>query len=165
MDGGSATYASVTVLGLGNTLLADDGAGIHVIRHLAQDRTTPPWLKPLDGGTLGFRLTGIVAGADHLLIVDAADLGEPPGTIRLLSETDIAAHLRLKLRRSAHEAGLADLLTLAKLEGFAPRRLALLAIQPRTIDWGEAPSEPVAAALPTARALALQTARAWRQAA
>jgi hydrogenase maturation protease len=165
MDGGSATYAGVTVLGLGNTLLADDGAGIHVIRQLAQDPTTPAWLKPLDGGTLGFRLTSLIAGADQLLIIDAADLGEPAGTIRLLSESEIAAHLRQTKRRSAHEAGLADLLTLAKLEGFAPRHLALLAIQPRTIDWGEAPSEPVAAALPAARALALRTAHNWRQAA
>ena len=42
----------VLVLGLGNTLLADDGVGVHVVRQLAGDPDTPPCLRTLDGGTL-----------------------------------------------------------------------------------------------------------------
>ena len=46
----------VLVLGLGNTLLGDDGVGVHVVRRLARNPDAPPGLRALDGGTLGFRL-------------------------------------------------------------------------------------------------------------
>ncbi|MEJ1975485.1 MAG: hypothetical protein WDN49_04780 [Acetobacteraceae bacterium] len=65
---------------------------------------------------------------------------------------------------SAHEAGLADLLTLAWLEGWAPMRLALLGIQPQRIDWGEQLSEPVAQSLPAACCAVVQTVLAWQAA-
>jgi hypothetical protein len=46
----------VLVIGLGNILLGDDGIGVHVVRRLVTNRDIPPGLRPLDGGTLGFRL-------------------------------------------------------------------------------------------------------------
>ncbi len=170
MDGAAATqprpYAPagnqpVLVLGLGNTLLADDGVGIHIIRSLAQDPMTPPCLLPVDGGTLGFRLLDQIARAQAVLIIDAAQLGAPAGTVRLLDRQQLALHVQRSGRLSAHEAGLADLLTLARLEGFAPRYLALLGIQPQTIDWGQTLSPQVARAAPLACQLAVQTALAW----
>lgn len=152
---------NVLVLGLGNTLLADDGVGVHVARQLGDDPVTPHWLQPLDGGTLGFRLLGALAKADAVLIVDAAQLGASPGTIRLMDRDELVQHVSCSGRSSAHEAGLADLLTLARLEGFAPKYLALLGIQPQTIDWGEALSPPVAKAVPAARQLAVSTGLGW----
>jgi hydrogenase maturation protease len=70
-------------------------------------------------------------------------------------------HVGQSGRISAHEAGLAGLLTLARLEGFTPRHLALLAIQPQTIDWGESLSPQVAVAASIACQLAVQTALGW----
>jgi hydrogenase maturation protease len=151
----------VLVLGLGNTLLADDGVGIHIIRSLAHDPMTPPSLLPVDGGTLGFRLLDQIARAEAVLIIDAAQLGAPAGTVRLLDRQQLALHVQRSGRLSAHEAGLADLLTLARLEGFAPRHLALLGIQPQTIDWGETLSPEVASAATIACQLAVQTALDW----
>lgn len=152
----------VLVLGLGNTLLSDDGVGVHVVRCLARDRHAPPGLHAVDGGTLGFRLLDHVTRSDAVLVVDAADFDEPGGTIRLLDQYALAGHIGRGGRRSAHEAGLVDLLTLARLEGWAPARLALLGIQPLLIDWGEQLSEPVAHALPTACRTAVQTVLAWQ---
>ncbi len=151
----------VLVLGLGNTLLADDGVGVHVARQLASDPATPAWLHPLDGGTLGFRLLDALAQADAVLIVDAAQLGASAGTIRIFDREELIAHVSGAERSSAHEAGLADLLTLARLEGFAPRYLALLGIQPQTLDWGEALSPAVAAASVAAATLAVRTCSGW----
>ena len=173
MDGATATrfqeprpYApvqnnTVLVLGLGNTLLADDGVGIHIIRSLALDPLTPACVRPVDGGTLGFRLLDQISRAQAVLIIDAAQLGAQAGTLRLLDRNDLALHVGKSGRISAHEAGLADLLTLARLEGFAPRHLALIAIQPQTIDWGETLSPQVAAAAASACPLAVQTALGW----
>lgn len=153
---------SVLVLGLGNTLLADDGVGVHVVRRLAADRDTPAGLHPLDGGTLGFRLTTVLTRWSAVILVDAAQLGAAAGTLRLMGGDALIGHVTRGGRTSAHEAGLVDLLTLARLEGWAPAHLALLGIQPHRIDWGEQLTEPVARALPAACRTVVQTALAWQ---
>jgi len=154
--------SNVLVLGLGNTLLADDGAGVHVIRRLAADPATPAWLHAVDGGTMGFRLASLLRAARDVLIIDAAELQAPPGTIRLLDAEAMAAQGR---RTSAHEAGLADLLSLARLENLTPRHLAVLAIQPELITWREQLSRPVEQAILPACAMVNATVTAWREAA
>jgi hydrogenase maturation protease len=151
----------VLVLGLGNTLLADDGVGVHVVRRLAADAALPAWVRAVDGGTMGFRLTAMLSGAGDVLIIDAADIGLAPGTIRMLDETTLDAHVANGKRTSAHEAGLADLLCLARLENFGPRHLAVLAIQPQVIDWRETLSDSVENAVAPACAMATTTIMDW----
>jgi len=152
----------VLVLGLGNTLLGDDGIGVHVVRQLASDQDTPPGLHAVDGGTLGFRLLATLTQAGAVVIVDAAEFGEPSGTVRLFDQHSLADRVSRGGRMSAHEAGLLDLLTLARLERWSPTRLALLGIQPDRIDWGEQLSEPVATALPLACRAVVQTVLSWQ---
>ncbi len=152
----------VLVIGLGNILLGDDGIGVHVVRQLAANPGKAPGLRPLDGGTLGFRLMDVFAHSDAILLVDAAELGEPPGAVRLLERDALNRHVRRAGRVSAHEAGLVDLLTLARLEGHSPSHLALLGIQPERIDWGETLSVPLSHALPVACQVAVDTVLRWR---
>jgi hydrogenase maturation protease len=153
------------VLGLGNTLLADDGVGVHVVRRLTADAATPPWVRAVDGGTAGFRLTSILGDAGDLLIIDAADFSAAPGAILLLDEGVLAEHVARAKKTSAHEAGLADLLGLMRMEEFSFRHLAVLAIQPRIIDWGERLSDEVAKAVAPACAMVKKTVMEWRGAA
>lgn len=153
---------SVLVLGLGNTLLADDGAGVHVVRRLAADPATPACLRPLDGGTLGFRLLDVLARSTDVILVDAGQFDAAAGTLRLIGSDALAGHVTRCGRTSAHEAGLIDLLTLARLDGWTPKRLALLCIQPNRVDWGEELSGPVARALPAACRTVVRTALAWQ---
>jgi hydrogenase maturation protease len=153
----------VLVLGLGNILLGDDGVGVHLVRRLASHPDAPAGLQPVDGGTLGFRLMELFARSNAMLLVDAAQLNAPPGTIRLLDHKALERHVRRDGRLSAHEAGLAAMLTLAKLEGCVPARLALLGIQPKTIDWSDTLSHPVAQALNVACRAAIGTVREWQR--
>jgi hydrogenase maturation protease len=152
----------VLVLGLGNTLLGDDGVGVHVVRHLANAPDTPPGLRPLDGGTLGFRLLAALMDSDAVIVVDAARLGDPAGTICLLDQLTLADHVGRGGRMSAHEAGLVDLLTLARIAGWAPTHLALVGIEPQRIDWGPWLSPPVAQSFPDACRTVVRTALAWQ---
>ena len=152
----------VLVLGLGNTLLADDGVGVHVVRQLAGDPDTPPCLRTLDGGTLGFRLMDALTRSESVILVDAAQLRAPAGTLRLLDGHALADHVSRGGRMSAHEAGLVDLLTLARLMGWIPTHLALLGIQPYRVGWSERLSEPVARAFPVACRTVVQTVLDWQ---
>jgi hydrogenase maturation protease len=155
----------VVVLGLGNMRLADDGVGVHVVRHLARDPETPPGLCPLSAGAFGFRLLSKLTKARAVLIVDAAELGAPPGTTCLLEREELALHVSRGGRIGAHESGLVDLLTMARLHRRAPRRLALLAVQPHSVDWSEDLSAPVAQSLQNVCKEVVRTVLAWQEAA
>jgi len=156
------SVGDVLVVGLGNLLLGDDGVGVHAVRRLATDRSAPAFLRPLDGGTLGFRLLDVVKRSDAALFIDAAELGQPPGTIRLLEGDALRACAGHGGRFSAHEAGLIDLLTLARMDGWTPTHIAVLGIQPYRIDWDAQLSETVAGALPAACRMAIDTVQRWR---
>jgi hydrogenase maturation protease len=137
------------VLGIGNTLLTDEGVGVHVLAHLA-DGPLPEDVELLDGGTLSFTLAGPIEEADALVVVDAANLKSSPGTLRVFEGGAMDAFLMGNRKSSVHEVGLTDLRAIAMLAGHWPERRALVAIQPQAVDWGETPTPAVAAAIPQA---------------
>jgi len=153
----------VLVLGLGNPHLADVGIGVHVVRHLARDPDSPPGLKALDAGAFGFRLLSKLTKAQAVLMVDAADIGAAPGETRLLEREELALHISRGGRIPAHESGLVGLLTLARTQGYQPKRLALLAVQPQSMEWGEDMSGPVSDSLPAVCAQVIRTVLAWQE--
>ena len=130
-----ASNRKYLVLGVGNTLLGDDGAGVHVAKVLESRADLSSRIKIIDGGTLGLSLLPEVEDAAGLIVIDAAELNEPPGTIRLYENEAMDRHLSGK-KTTVHEVAVADLLTAATLTGHAPQERALVAIQPESIDWG-----------------------------
>ncbi|GAA6203160.1 hydrogenase maturation protease [Aquicoccus sp. SU-CL01552] len=155
-----ANRQGALVLGLGNTLLGDDGVGVRVVEALRHVGETDD-LEIVDGGTMGFRLSALIADANTCIIVDAADLKEQPGTVNTLTPNDIEGWFAGGTRSTVHEAGLLDLLGLLRLEERLPERLAIVVIQPQDIDWGEELSPVVAAAIPAAIAAILDIKRQW----
>jgi hydrogenase maturation protease len=149
------------VLGFGNTLLGDDGAGVHLMTRLRMD-LGPDVAHFIDGGTMSFSLLPYVEMADSMLIMDAANLGRPPGTVLLLEGSAMDAFLQTTRRRSVHEVGLIDLLDMARLHGCLPEQRALLCVQPQCIDWSETLSPHVAAAVPEAVGQARAMLRRWK---
>lgn len=147
------------VLGIGNTLLSDEGVGIHAMRYL-KDHYELPGVRYLDGGTLSFALAGDVGGAARLLVIDAAEFHAAPGTVRVLEGSEVDAYL-VGGRRSVHEVGLADLFDIARLEGRLPRDYALIGIQPANLDWGDELDPPVRRAVPRAAAEAASLIGRW----
>ena len=148
------------VLGLGNTLLGDDGAGVHAARRVAELGGRRPGLEFLDGGTLGFTLLPALQDHDRLIVLDAARLDAAPGTVRYFESGAMDEFLG-RPRRSVHEVGLSDLLAMARLTGRLPARRALIGIQPEVVDWSDGPSKAVNAALDHAARLALELLDRW----
>lgn len=152
---------STLVLGIGNTLLADEGVGVHVIHALGETLGDDDHVTLLDGGTLSFTLAAAIEDADQLIVVDASELKAAPGTVRTFVADDMDAFLNGP-RRSVHEVGLMDLMTIARLADRLPERRALVGIQPALVDWGDTPTEAVAAAIPAACGEVAQLIEAWR---
>jgi hydrogenase maturation protease len=97
-----------------------------------------------------------------MLVIDAADLSGPPGTIGLFEGAAMDEFLKSSRRRTVHEVGLIDLLDMARLQDCLPSQRALLCIQPGRIDWSEALSTPVAQALPEAVRQAAALLQRWK---
>lgn len=153
----------ILVLGIGNTLLTDEGVGVHVIQFLAgRARDNDDELELLDGGTLSFTLAAPIAEAAGLIVVDAAQLHAEPGTVRVFEHDEMDRFLLGNRKSSVHEVGLADLMAVSRLTDCWPERRALVAIQPACVDWGECPSAAVAAAVPLACEHILDLATEWR---
>ena len=120
------------VLGLGNTLCGDDGAGVAAVSRLRDRFHAPPGVEVLDGGTLGLSLLPYLQRAKRAILVDAVRTSDPPGTLVRLEGGDVAhaaAH-----RLSPHQVGVADLLDGAALTGRAPDPIVLLGVVPASID-------------------------------
>jgi hydrogenase maturation protease len=149
------------VLGVGNTLLADEGAGVHAM-HFLKNHYPLPDTEFLDGGTLGFALADALAEATHLIIFDAAELDAEPGVVRVLEGADLEEFL-LSGSHSVHEVGFADLMDVMRMLDCMPDEYALIGIQPESVDWGDRPGETVSAAIPEAAARAAALISRWSE--
>lgn len=149
------------VLGIGNLLRCDDGAGIHALNRVRHRlHAVSPEAATLDAGSPGLHLLPDLEDYPHWIALDAARLGAPPGTVRLFEGAAVEEFLGLP-QRTSHEVGLADLLCAARLRGRFPSRLALIGVQPGSLDWADQPTPAVAAALDGIAGMVLAIARRW----
>jgi hydrogenase maturation protease len=150
------------ILGIGNTLLQDEGAGVHAIRMLADRTMQRDDIELMDGGTLSFSLACAIEDADQLIVIDAAQYDGEPGTTKVFIGDQMDAFIGGNRKLSVHEVSLIDLMMIARLADQLPRQRALIGIQPQTIEWGETPSPPVAGAIRLACDQALQLVTEWQ---
>jgi hydrogenase maturation protease len=141
--------STILVLGLGNSLLSDDGVGIHVVEALRGEFGRRPDISLRDGGTLGLVLLPEIEDAGAVILVDASEVGGAPGDVRVFEGEAMDRQLG-GTKRTAHEVAAADLLDAAALTGQRPERRALVAIQAASTEWGLSPTSPVASAIPAA---------------
>jgi hydrogenase maturation protease len=102
----SNSARTTLVLGLGNTLMGDEGVGVHVLREL-EKRVLPVSVTCLDGGTGGFVLLEPLQSADRIVMIDAAADGNPVGTI---TRTTPRFSSEYPPTLTAHDVGVKDLL-------------------------------------------------------
>lgn len=152
--------ANTLILGIGNSLLSDEGVGIHAVAYLERHHADEPGVTYLDGGTLSFTLAESIAEHPYLIVIDAARLGKPAGTVQTFIGDDMDRYLSGN-RESVHEVGLMDLFDIARLSETFPRQRALIGIQPEYLSWGEFPSPSVQPAVAAAAGLALELHRHW----
>ena len=151
---------SVLILGIGNTLLTDEGIGVHVVRQLQATYPSHQQVHLLDGGTLSFTLAEPIARASGLVVVDAARMDCPPGSVRVFCNDGMDSYLQ-NARLSVHEVGLTDLLDISRLSNSLPRQRCLVGIEPDCLDWGEAPSSALLPAIDEAILAILTILQRW----
>ena len=122
--------SDTVVIGVGNTILSDDGVGVHAARLLQGDPRVPAGVSILDGGTIGLELgLPYASDASRVLLLDAVNSGEAPGTLTRMTARDL---LDTSSGRSVHQLGVADLIAALALVSTSPRILLCSACSPRT---------------------------------
>lgn len=124
----------IMVIGVGNSIQMDDGAGIHTIRELAK-HDLPAEVELFDGGTLGIDLMPYIEGREKLIFIDSVKGGMDPGTIFKFEPDDLTYDDAPKT--SVHQIGLIESLQMISMIGKAPQKIVIYGIQPKIIDWGE----------------------------
>jgi hydrogenase maturation protease len=152
---------TVTVLGIGNVLWADEGFGVRCVEALQQGWVLPDDVQLVDGGTQGLYLIQHVQESDLLLIFDAVDYGLVPGELKVVDDDEVPHFMGAK-KMSLHQTGFQEVLMLAKLTERYPQRVRLIGCQPELIDdYGGSLTEVVRQAMAPALALGVQTLRDW----
>ncbi|MGA3044804.1 MAG: HyaD/HybD family hydrogenase maturation endopeptidase [Bryobacteraceae bacterium] len=153
-----ATSSDTVVVGVGNTILSDDGAGVHAARRLQDDPRVPQGVTILDGGTLGLELIPYVSDASRVLFLDAVNSGEAPGTLARMTGNEL---LGTSGGMSVHQLGVADLIAALALVSAKPQDIVVLGVQPANTDWGTSLSPDVEAALQGLVDAAVAQLRLW----
>ena len=151
--------AEVTILGVGNVILKDEGFGVRVAEYLDHHYTFPDSVQIVDGGTLGIELTQYVTGTNKLLVIDSINGGAEPGTVFRFHNDAIMEHFQDKL--SAHEVGIQDVLALLTVTGHKIPDVIVIGAQPFDVEAGVGLSEGMQALLPQIVEQALKDLSSW----
>ncbi len=145
----------ILVAGLGNSLLMDDGVGVHAAAELAREG--------LDGvvvaevGVAVLDALHLFEQAERILAIDAMQAGGTPGTIYQFGIDDVAEG---EIAASLHELSLRAALR------FIPQAhpaITILGVEPAVIDYGLDLSPQVATAMPLLLGHARRILADWRR--
>lgn len=136
----------VLVLGVGSTLCGDDGLGIQALEMLST-YPLPAWVELACVGLPGWELPLWLKGRRKTILVDALDMGLPPGSLRRFDIEEVKL-TSLENHLSLHETDLAGGLALAEALNTLPAELILLGVQPAQCLPGQELSPQVRKALP-----------------
>lgn len=153
---------SVVILGLGNTVLTDDGVGIYTARSIAS-QAKAEGIEVRTAELAGFALLDLLTGFDVAIVIDAVRLPDvAPGTVVPVDAATMPPSLHLI---AGHQVDLPTALALGREIGaHVPQKVTVIGIQIEDdVTFSEEPTAAVARAIPEAGALALTLARSARR--
>ena len=127
-----ASRSPVLVLGMGNILLEDEGLGIRALEVLQQRYQIPDGVELLDGGTTGMGLLDEISRREHLLVLDAVQTGDSPGTLVEMRNDEVPVYFGIRV--TPHQLGLSDVLATLELTGEQPSGVTVLGLVPESLE-------------------------------
>ncbi len=136
----------VKVIAVGNDLYGDDGVGTAVIEMLGQI----PEMKGIElvnGATDALGLIDHFEDTEHVILVDAAQMGEQPGTVKVFSKDEVKLKIKMD-HLTVHGISLAETFDIAKAIDKLPGKITIIGIEPKNIGISEKLSDVVAESIP-----------------
>ena len=132
----------VSVIGLGNVFLGDDGFGPLAIETFRCEYECPPSVEILDLGTPGLDLSPYLYDKELIIVVDTVHSDYAIGALSIYHEEDFLSQ-KAKLRITGHDPGLWDSLAHLRLAGHAPTELIILGVNPESCEFAERISQQI----------------------
>ena len=133
---------SITIVGVGNLLLGDEGVGLHIIDNLSQI-PIPSYVNIIDCGCDLLSLTSYLNKPQKIIVIDAIRAGGKPGEIYRFDYTELGT--TQAEMHSAHQVGAADALRLLTqiYPALANSEITVIGIEPKAIELSTNLSEEV----------------------
>jgi hydrogenase maturation protease len=126
---------AVIVIGLGNTLMSDEGVGVRVVHRLLDSAGEFPLVDFADAGTGGMSILHLIRGKDKAIFIDCARMGEEPGVIRKFTPKELKSTKALS-HQSLHEFDLIKVIDMAEQLGQCPAEIIIFGIEPQSVEPG-----------------------------
>lgn len=152
--GHNASPSKVTILGVGNELLSDEGVGVHVARRLMEVEL-PSHIEVIEGGTDGFGLINIITDTDRLIVVDSVKGGNAPGTLYRFDIDDVPSAPGM-FKTSVHQISILEVIDLSSLVGKRPHT-TIIGVEPARLTISLELSEVVKTKIPRIIELIFET--------
>ena len=136
------TSKRVSVVGIGNVLLGDDGFGPLVVEMFRCHYEYGSSVEVLDLGTPGLDIAPYLYDRDLVILIDAVHIDAAPGTLCVFPEEDLLNH-RAQPHLTGHDPGIQESLAHLRLAGHAPIELIVLGAEPQSCEFGEGISASV----------------------
>lgn len=130
----ASTSMRCVILGIGNTILSDEGVGVRAVELFQERYRLPENVVAIDGGTSGMEMIEDLSHLDFLLVLDTIMAGKPPGSIVRLAGSEVPSFFRRKL--SPHQIGLSDVLASLEFLEAEPKDIVVIGVQPVTLELG-----------------------------
>ena len=129
-------HKDIVVVGLGNLLMTDEGAGLHVIYELMAISERFGHIEFIELGSSPMSLVHVIAGRQKAILIDCAYMDQPAGTIRRFTPDDVISK-KEAADFSLHEGDLLGELALSRQLGEYPNEVIIFGIQPKSMLPGE----------------------------
>ena len=146
------------VLGIGNTILTDEAAGVCAVELLEQHYQMPDNVLVIDGGTSGMEMIEDLSDLDFLIVIDVVKTGAAPGTVVKIAGDEIPVFFRRKL--SPHQIALPDVLASLELLDAMPKEIVVLGVEPISLELGMEMTPSIAEQVPVLVEMAVAELRA-----
>ncbi|MDP8217187.1 MAG: hydrogenase maturation protease [Candidatus Theseobacter exili] len=123
------------IIGLGNTLMSDEGIGVLLLNELSKNKNYHKDTLFLDMGTSCFRCLHVIAGKKKAVFIDCAFMDKDPGTIVRFTPEDVKSE-KVIYNQSLHEGDLLNTIELSKSLNECPDDIVIFGIQPEYIGEG-----------------------------
>lgn len=134
------------VIAIGNDLYGDDGVGNAVLNVLEQIPEMKD-IELIDGATDALGLIDHFSGTDHVIIVDAAQMGENPGTVKVFDKEEVKLKIKMD-NLSVHGISLAETFEIAQAVDSLPKKITIIGIEPKNIGISQELSDVVIQSIP-----------------
>lgn len=126
----------ISIIGVGNLLMSDEGFGCHLIKYLEENYTFPDTVSLVDAGTAGIYMAPVLESCKYALFIDVIKIeDQEPGQIISCTLEELTAK-NIQTSMSPHQIGVLEVIEICKLRGSLPEKIEFLAVVPKKIEPG-----------------------------